>query len=106
MSYLIMNSDRKGKRYVAVPQGREFDENGREIIIKTVHFGSSEHENYTIHKDSIRKERYIKRHSKEDWTDLEKAGTWSRYILWNLPTLEASAKDMANHFGIKIVLAI
>jgi len=96
--YIIMNSDRRGKLYVAIPMIKDQG--------KIVHFGSNVHENYTIHKDPKRKLSYLKRHGNEDWTDLDKAGTWSRYLLWNLPTLQESARDMENHFGIKITLAI
>lgn len=70
---------------------------------KTVHFGAKDYSDYTLHKDPTRKENYISRHaSREDWTDLSKAGTWSRYILWNKPTLTASIRDMEKIFRIKI----
>jgi len=42
------------------------------------------------------KERYITRHQKrEDWTKsgTGTAGFWSKHILWNKPTVEASLKD-------------
>lgn len=67
-----------------------------------VKFGASGYQDYTMHKDYDRKERYIKRHSKEDWTDIYKAGTWSRYALWNKETLKESLKDMEKKFGISI----
>lgn len=50
------------------------------------------------------KEIYLKRHKKEDWTDLKKAGTWASGLLWNKPTMEESAKDMSEKFGIRILL--
>lgn len=96
--YIIMNSDRRGKRFVAIPT----DNDG-----KIVHFGSSEHENYTMHKDPKRKQSYLNRHAKnERWDDLTTAGAWSRHLLWNKETLQDSSRDMENHFGIKITLAI
>ena len=98
IGYIVMNSDRRGKRYVAIPT--------TEGQGKIIHFGSDAHSNFTMHKDPKRKLSYLKRHGNEDWTDLNKAGTWSRYLLWNLPTLQESARDMENHFGIKITLAI
>lgn len=88
-------SDRKGKKYKIV-----FDIDGKK---NTVHFGAKGYEDYTIHKDDKRKERYIDRHKKnEDWKDPTKPGTLSRYILWNKKTLADSFKDYVNKFNLKI----
>ena len=47
-----------------------------------------------------KKNAYIARHSvREDWTDPFKAGTLSRYILWNKPTLRASMADFRKRFN-------
>jgi hypothetical protein len=71
---------------------------------KKITFGAKGYSDYTIHKDDYRKNNYIKRHQvNEDWEDLEKAGTWSRFLLWNKPTLTASIKDMERRFNIKII---
>lgn len=72
----IVPSWRKGKKYAAI-----FDD------YKTVHFGAEGYEDYTIHKDPERMKRYIKRHSKEDWTNAYSPATLSRYILWEYPDL-------------------
>ena len=70
---------------------------------KKVKFGALGYLDRTIDPyNDARMERYLQRHSKEDWTDLQKAGTWSRYILWNKKTLEESIRDMEKIFGIKI----
>jgi len=46
-----------------------------------------------------KKSAYIARHQvNEDWTDPLKAGTLSRYILWNKPTLRASIADFRKRF--------
>lgn len=94
MAYVITDSNRRGKRYVVMPV------NGG----KPIHFGSSEYDNYTIHRDDTRKLRYLQRHQSEDWEDLTKAGTWARYILWNKRTIAQSVKDMEDTFGIRIVI--
>jgi hypothetical protein len=68
---------------------------------KKVYFGSAGMSDYTIHKDDERKLRYIKRHSaNENWgkSGINTAGFWSRWYLWNLPTLEASYKDIKKRF--------
>lgn len=73
--------------------------------INTIYFGSAGMSDYLQHKDDERKQRYIKRHQvNEDWTDLTKSGTWSRYINWGEKTLKKSIKEMEKRFGIKIWL--
>ena len=74
-------------------------ETGRE---KTIRFGAFGMSDYTIHKDDKRKNNYIARHKvRENWTDPSTAGFWSRWILWNLPTISASLKDTINKFNLK-----
>jgi hypothetical protein len=73
---------------------------------KTVHFGGAGYEDYTIHKDIERKRRYEARHKeRETWTKsgIKTAGFWSKWILWNKPSLSASISDTSNRFGIKII---
>lgn len=68
---------------------------------KKVYFGSAGMSDYTIHKDEERKLRYIKRHStNENWgkSGINTAGFWSRWYLWNLPTLKASYEDIKKRF--------
>ena len=66
---------------------------------KTVHFGSKGYSDYTIHKDSERKNRYITRHSKnENWKDFTSAGSLSRWILWNKTSVKASISDYKRKF--------
>lgn len=70
---------------------------------KTVKFGSQGMGDFTLFtkKDGKKiaeehKERYITRHQKrEDWTKsgTGTAGFWSKHILWNKPTVDASLKD-------------
>lgn len=49
-----------------------------------------------------KKSAYIARHSvREDWEDPFKAGTLSRYILWNKPTLRESIADFRKRFEKK-----
>jgi hypothetical protein len=71
--------------------------------VNTIKFGQAGASDMTQHKNEQTKMNYIKRHEKnEDWTDLTKAGTWSRFILWNKSTLKASIQDMEKRFNIKI----
>jgi len=91
IKYILMDSPNKNKRYrIITPYGR-------------IDFGDPNYDNYTIHKDVIRKQLYINRHQKrEDWNDLNSAGFWSRWLLWNKPTINASIKDVEKRFNIKI----
>ena len=56
---------------------------------KTVSFGQKGASDFTKHKDTDRKERYIDRHkAREDWTKsgVKTAGFYSKHVLWNKPT--------------------
>ncbi|MAW14726.1 MAG: hypothetical protein CML57_11020 [Rhodobacteraceae bacterium] len=69
--------------------------------VKTVHFGSSKHSDFTKHKDEKRKANYLKRHApNEDWTinGIDTAGFWARWILWNQPSLRRSIQDLNRRF--------
>ena len=59
---------------------------------KTISFGDKRFEDYTIHKDDVRQQRYIIRHRKaERWDDPTTA-------LWNKKTLQSSIDDMNQRF--------
>jgi len=74
------------KKYVA-----EFKKGDKSIMRK---FGAMGMSDYTIHKDSERRNRYINRHKKDLKTnDPTRAGYLSMYILWNKPTYKASLID-------------
>lgn len=72
---------------------------------KTAHvdFGADGYEDFTIHKDEIRKGLYLKRHAaNEDWskTGILTPGFYSRWILWNRPSLRESLEDTKRRFGL------
>jgi hypothetical protein len=71
----------------------------------TVHFGATGYQDYTQHKDPARKARYIQRHNRrERWgrDATATAGFWSRWLLWNRPSLRASILDTQRRFGLTI----
>jgi hypothetical protein len=91
----IKKSTNPKKKYMAI-----FYENNKKI--KTTHFGCAGMSDYTKHKDPARKQRYMNRHkSREDWSNPMSAGSLSRYILWNKPTLRASINDFKRRFNYK-----
>jgi len=66
---------------------------------RTIHFGSRGASDFTKNKDVARKKRYISRHkARENWTlsGVLTPGFWSRWLLWNKPTLESSKRDLQN----------
>jgi len=72
---------------------------------KKIHFGANGYEDFTMHHDENRKERYISRHqNNEDWSinGINTAGFWSRWLLWNKPTIKASINDISHNFDIDI----
>ena len=72
------------------------------IKLKTTHFGANGASDYTKHKDSERKLRYIKRHkANEDWNSPMTAGALSRWVLWNKPSYRDSVDDYKRKFKLK-----
>ena len=68
---------------------------------KKIKFGAIGYSDFTQHKDEARKQRYINRHKKnENWNDKDSAGAWSRWLLWNLPTIKQSYDDIKKRFNI------
>ena len=91
------------KKYKAVLLNKD---TGREVNVK---FGSSSNMDYTKYykRDGkevadMKKKAYIARHSKnnEDWTASGKdtAGFFSRWVLWNKPTVESSLAYVKRKF--------
>ncbi len=61
---------------------------------KRVYFSDSRYEDFTTHKDEARKQRYITRHKKEDWNDINSAAFWSRFYLWEKPTKKEAYENI------------
>lgn len=77
------------------------------LPLKTLTFGDSRYEDYTIHKDSNRKKLYISRHkSNENWNDISTKAFWSRWLLWNKPSIYDSIKSIEKKFGLFIKVLI
>ena len=85
----------KGKRYAAkLPSG------------KTVNFGAAGYQNFTEHGDEERRKSYLARHRAiEDWKDEQSAGYWSRWLLWEEPSLQAAARKLRSN-GVDVKLRL
>lgn len=95
----IRPSTNKDKKLMAT-----FEEKGRE---KTIHFGAKGLMDYTKYYKQdkevakVKRDAYLARHrTNENWNDPTTAGSLSRWILWNMPTVEASVKDFKKKFNL------
>mgnify|MGYP003654039503 FL=1 len=103
----ILKSSNPKKKYMAI---FIYDNKGKKAK-KTIHFGSAPNKDYTIYfkedgkkKADERKSLYYARHKKrEDWTKPMSAGTLSKYILWNKPTVKASITNYIKKFKLKLI---
>jgi len=87
----LKKSDKAPYKYTAVVKNKS---TGRE---NTINFGNRNYEDYTTHKDETRKSSYIARHkSRENWgvSGGNTAGFWSKNLLWNKKTINASLADI------------
>ena len=92
IKYYPYKSDKPNKKYYIITNDN-----------KKVYFGASGYSDFTIHKDEARKQRYLNRHrNNENWTKsgINSAGFWSRWLLWNLPTISSSYQDIKKRFNI------
>ena len=90
MEVVLTKSKKPGNKYDARIDGT-----------KTVSFGQKGASDFTKHKNTDRKERYIDRHKKnEDWnkSGAKAAGSYSKRVLWNKPTLKESIDDINKRF--------
>ena len=83
-------NDGKHKYYIITKSG------------KKIKFGALGYSDFTQHKDEARKQRYINRHKNgnENWNDKDSAGAWSRWLLWNKPSIKESYADIKRRFSI------
>jgi len=90
----IRKSHKAEKKWDAV-----FEKNGKE---KVVPFGQKGYSDFTKHKDTKRRTRYLKRHSGmgEHWQKPDTPGALSKWVLWNKPTFRASVKDFKKRFDL------
>jgi len=90
--YHPYKSDKPGKKYYIITNSG-----------KKVYFGQASASDFTHHRDEQRKQRYIDMHkSNETWSKsgIDTAGFWSRWLLWNKPTIKESYENIKNKFHI------
>ncbi len=89
MYTLYKANDGKHKFFVILPNG----EKDGHMKTKKISFGAVGYSDYTIHKDSDRKDRYVLRHKKDRLDDPYHPGFWAMFVLWNYTSLTKSFKD-------------
>lgn len=93
MKFLIRRADDMKHKYVGI-----FVDGDKSFGIP---FGAYGYEDMTIHGDYKRRESYLARHHKEDWTNPFSAGSLSRYILWETPSLKDNIRIFKSIFNFK-----
>ena len=94
LKYHPYKSDKPGKKYYIITNDN-----------KKVYFGQAGASDFLHHKDEQRKQRYIDRHKKNESKYWNKSGIdtpsfWSRFLLWNKPTIKESYTDIKKRFSI------
>lgn len=92
MVYTLQRSKRKNKKYVII-----MDDNMKH------HFGDNRYDDFTIHKDIERKNRYLKRTANQPQDNIHSPAFWSLNLLWNKNTIKDSIKDVEKKYNIKII---
>ena len=88
INIIIKPSSKPDKKYDAIIDDK-----------KTISIGQRGASDMTHHQSEERKNRYILRHQKnERWDDPYTAGFYSRWILWEKPTLNEAVKNINNKF--------
>ena len=88
--YFPFKSDKPDKKYYIITNDN-----------KKVYFGQASASDFTLHKNEARKNLYINRHKKnENWNNKDTAGFWSRWLLWEKPTINESYEYIRKKFNI------
>jgi hypothetical protein len=80
MNIVITPSNKTNKKYAAII------DNGKKT--KTIHFGAANYEDFTIHKDPLRKKAYLARHKHDKYNNPLFAGFYATNLYWNKKTFQ------------------
>jgi hypothetical protein len=99
ITFELRKSKNKLKKYDAFFSDDEG--NYKKVSFGAIRPNGEPYEDLTMHGDEKRKQRYIKRHQKnEDFENFLTSGSLSRYLLWNKRTLAESIKDFKKRFNL------
>ena len=90
--YYPYKSDKPEKKYYIITKSE-----------KKIYFGQVGASDMTQHKDEVRRQRYIKRHEKNESKFWNKSGIdtpsfWALFLLWNKPSIKESYEDIKKRF--------
>jgi hypothetical protein len=89
---VVIYPSRKSKKDKRDPHPREI-----------VDFGDSRYKDFTQHNDADRRKAYLRRHkANEHWDCVNTAGFWSRYLLWECPSIRQAIQWMEKRFPLRI----
>ena len=91
-TYWPYKSDKPEKKYYIITKSE-----------KKIYFGQANASDMTQHKDEERRQRYIKRHEKNESKFWNKSGIdtdsfWALNLLWNKTTIKSSYEDIKKRF--------
>ena len=83
----ILPSDKKGKKWMAKVDATN----------QTIYFGQAGAEDFTTHKDELKRKRWIARHKVEPWKpEVNLTPAWlSRYLLWEKDDMNKAMAEAA-----------
>jgi hypothetical protein len=93
----------RGLKLIKIVKSPKTDKKLRAYFSDGTHtdFGASGYSDFTLHKDPERRDRYDSRHKRrEDWNNPKTAGSLSKWVLWNKPSLKASISDYKRRFNL------
>ena len=93
----IVPSRRKHKKWEATFL---VEDDNRQQAYKTIHFGDSRYDDYTIHKDPVRKRNYQRRHMSALKASPMSANALSYFILWHTPDMNDNIQFYKEHFNL------
>lgn len=68
---------------------------------KRIPFGAVGYEDLTLSRDRRKKSLYLARHrSRENWNQPQTAGSLSRWILWETPSLQENIRSFRRRFNL------
>jgi len=94
----IEPSKRATKKWVAYFQNKDTDQH------RTVHFGAKGFEDFTMHGDATRAERYRARHAKDllaSGADTGMTpGALSYFVLWTSPSMSQGIRNFKSRYSL------
>lgn len=94
----IEPSKRAGKKWMAFFEDKVADKH------QTVHFGATPYDDFTLHGDPVRAERYRNRHAKDLETEAAQTGmtpgALSYFVLWTSPSMMQGIRNFKKRYSL------